>query len=186
MACCSIFRFIIYHRHCCIQGWSVYFEKDSWLAWMPRAVDERTCWSTSDSFVIFLTLPALLIHFLFLLTSYWPCFFSASALFQSNVVNYLVWGSILICNYLFIFFYAFVFLNYFSNSHSIYFLFLFVCFYSDGAFVWFDRVWGFLGFFLLFFEWGSDLRVRTQGEVYFGLTVGPRLSAWAVQVCSSA
>lgn len=38
MACSSIFRFIIYHRRCCIRGWSVFLEKDSWLAWMPRAV----------------------------------------------------------------------------------------------------------------------------------------------------
>ena len=33
----------------------------------PERYDERTCWSTSDSFVLFLTLPALLIHFPFLL-----------------------------------------------------------------------------------------------------------------------
>lgn len=29
---------LLYRRRCCIWGWSVFFEKDSWLAWMPRAV----------------------------------------------------------------------------------------------------------------------------------------------------
>lgn len=87
-------------------------------------------------------------------------FFSASALFQSNVVNYLVWGSILICNYLFIFFYAFVFLNYFSNSHSIYFLFLFFCFDRDGAFVWFDRVF----FFCCFLSEGQTCGWEHRGR----------------------
>lgn len=38
MACNSSFRFIIYHWRCCIRGWSIFFEKDSWMAWMPRAV----------------------------------------------------------------------------------------------------------------------------------------------------
>lgn len=60
----------------------------------PEQYDERTCWSTSDSFVLFLTLPALLIHFLFLLTSYW-LHFSFSVWLQSRVVIYLFLASII-------------------------------------------------------------------------------------------
>lgn len=125
MACSSIFRFIIYHRRCCIRGWSVFLEKDSWLAWMPRAV-WRADVLEHKWFLCFIfntpcsthpfppiTLSPLSVHVFF-------CLFSFS-LSYPLVVNYLFF----VCNYLFIFIFNFV--NTFSDSHSISFP-IFLCF----------------------------------------------------------
>lgn len=83
----------------------------------PERYDERTCWSTSDSFVLFLTLPALLIHFPLLLCHLVLFMFFCLSLLFSLVINYLFLASFFLCNYVFIL--IFVLLSTFSDSHSI-------------------------------------------------------------------
>lgn len=134
MACNSIFRFIIYHRHCCIRGWSVFSKRTAGWHECPERYDERTCWSTSDSFVLFLTLRALLIHsprLLRHLLGYCSCF-SVPALLLSLVNNDLFlaplfYGVIPL-------FFIFVFMNTFTYSYTISCL-IFLCFDCDGVFV---------------------------------------------------
>ncbi len=83
----------------------------------PERYDERTCWSTSDSFVLFLTLPALLIHFPLSLCHLLLFMFFCLCLLFFLVINYLFLVFFFFCNYVFIL--IFVFSSTFSDSHSI-------------------------------------------------------------------
>lgn len=89
----------------------------------PERYDERTCWSTSDSFVLFLTLPALLIHFPLLL-----CHLLRSSVFLPQLccpssccqLSFLRWLS----PFCFVIIHLFLSLSYFNSISSPIFLFV--------------------------------------------------------------
>lgn len=158
MACSSIFRFIIYHRRCCIQGWSIFFEKDSWLAWMPRAV----WWADvleHKWFLCFIFNTPCSIHPFPPFTQL-PLTVNVFLSLRSLVVSYLFLASFL-WNYSFYF--HLCFLSLFQIITQFPFPFSLVLTGCKGVFVvLFNR------------EWGLDLLEGTRTEVYFGQTAGPR------------
>lgn len=83
----------------------------------PEQYDERTCWSTSDSFVLFLTLPALLIHFPPFTPS--PLILVFLPHLCSSLVLLIIFSLLLffLCNYRF--FKIYICLSTFTDSHSI-------------------------------------------------------------------
>lgn len=84
----------------------------------PERYNERTCWSTSDSFVLFLTLPALLIHYPFLLGHLFLFISFLLSCWQHSFLSFLF-----LSNYPFIF--IFVITESFTRFNSVY-IYIFV------------------------------------------------------------
>lgn len=143
----------------------------------PERYDERTCWSTSDSFVLFLTLPALLIHFPPLLCHLLAFMFFCLSLLFSPVDNYLFLASFFLCNYPFT-----LQLSIPSSQILTQFPFPFPFVVTTCVCCLVQQIF-FLSF-CVFVERGLDLLKGTRREVCFGQTAGPRLNVWTVQVGS--
>lgn len=141
MDCNGIFRFIIYHR------WAILFQRDSWLAWMPRAV----WWADVLEHELFLCFifNSLLIHFS-LFTPSPLCFICLALACRLPLPSFLFFG---------------VFLTAYSDLKSICLPLLFFSFLS------LLKDFFFLFIFLFLFEHILALLAKCKWVVEFNETI---------------